>query len=287
MKYVQLRAFRNVAIHGGFSHAAKAMGLTQPAVSDQVLGLEQDYDVLLFDRQTKKIKLTPKGERLLEIVRPLFEAEARALEFLTESRELVAGNLQIIADSAFHVTEILSSYHAKYPDVKIELRSGNSAEVEQELLAYRADIGILGSQVVPGRFHGIGLGSTPIIAFCARDYPGLMGGEKTLRELARYPLVLREENSKTRQKLEAAAKAEGVVLIPAIQADSREAVREIVASGGGIGFVSAAEYGHDQRLMRIPIAGPAIFMEETVLCLSQRKEVRTIRAFMDLAEIAS
>ena len=53
MRYVQLRAFHNVAIHGGFSRAAEALFLKQPAISDQVGKLEEQYDVLLFNRHKK------------------------------------------------------------------------------------------------------------------------------------------------------------------------------------------------------------------------------------------
>jgi aminoethylphosphonate catabolism LysR family transcriptional regulator len=283
MKYVQLRAFHNVALHGGFSRAATAMGLTQPAVSDQVLGLEQDYDVLLFDRQKKQIRLTRKGQDLLELTRPMFEIEARALEFLSESRALTSGTLRVIADSAYHVTGVLSRFRARYPGVHITLRSGNSQEVEQELIAYRADIGVLGRSAKAGKFQSVSLGTTPIIAFAAKGFPDLPDRPLALADLARYPLVFREQGSKTRQKLEDAAKAQGVRLRPVIEAEGREAMREIVAAGGGIGFVSEAEYGRDARLVKIPIKGHVIEMEETVVCVSQRKDVRMIRAFMAMA----
>ena len=283
MKYVQLRAFHNVAQYGGFSRAAEAMRLTQPAVSDQVLGLEQDYDVLLFNRQKKQITLTKQGQELLEIIRPMFEVEARALEYLSETRALTSGTLRIIADSAYHVTGVLSQFRTRYPGVHLTLRSGNSQEVEQELISYRADIGVLGSAADPNKFQNISLGATPIIAFAAIRFPGLPHPTASLGKLANYPLVFREKGSKTRQKLEEAAKDQGIALYPAIEAEGREAVREIVASGGGIGFVSEAEYGQDERLVKIPIEGPAIPMEETVVCVSQRREVRMIRIFMALA----
>lgn len=283
MKYVQLRAFLNVAEHGGFSVAAKAMGLTQPAVSDQVLSLEQEYDILLFNRQRKQISLTEQGEKLQAIARPMFEIEARAVEYLTEARTITTGTLQVIADSAFHLTELLSRFRAKYPNIHINLRTGNSVEVETELAAYRADIGVLGSQIKTDQFLRISLGTSPIVAFASGNFLTPSKKPMPLAELAKYPLVFREKGSKTRQKLEEAAKQQKVSLNPSIVAEGREAVREIVAFGGGIGFVSDAEFGQDARLIRIPISGPEIPMEETVVCVRHRSEVRTIQAFMDMA----
>ena len=64
MRYSQLRAFHFVALKGGFSRAAVAMHITQPGVSEQVRKLEQDYDVLLFNRERKVIALTQAGEQL-------------------------------------------------------------------------------------------------------------------------------------------------------------------------------------------------------------------------------
>ena len=76
MRYVQLRAFHNVAIHGGFSRAAEALCLTQPAISDQVRKLEEEYDVLLFDRKKKQVTVTAFGKKLLEITHRLFDYRA-------------------------------------------------------------------------------------------------------------------------------------------------------------------------------------------------------------------
>jgi len=67
MRYVQLRAFHNVAEYGGFSRAADMLNLTQPAISDQVRKLEVEYDVRLFNRGKKLITLTGPGEKLFEI----------------------------------------------------------------------------------------------------------------------------------------------------------------------------------------------------------------------------
>jgi len=284
MRNSQLKAFHAVAVHGGFSRAAAAMNLTQPAISDQVRKLEQDYDVLLFSRHNRQVTLTPQGSRLLDIIRPMFEIQARAAEYLSESRAQTTGRLRIIADSAYHVTGVLSQFSQLYPGVQLSLRSGNSAEVEDALANYDADIGVLGTVPKKDKFLSVYLGSTPIVAFAARSMSVNFDVPLDLTKLAKLPLVLRENGSKTRQKLEDAAKAVGTKLTPAIEAEGREAVREIVAAGAGIGFVSQAEYGQDSRLVSFPIKDPEIPMEETVVCIRARAEVRLIRTFMGIAK---
>jgi DNA-binding transcriptional LysR family regulator len=105
----------------------------------------------------------------------------------------------------------------------------------------------------------------------------------TLKQLAGHALVMRERGSKTRQKLEDLAAASKIELRPAIEAEGREAVREIVASGAGIGFVSAAEFGQDTRLVAIEIEGPEMLMDEALICLRERSGGKLVRAFLDIA----
>ncbi|MBC7142880.1 MAG: LysR family transcriptional regulator [Rhodobacteraceae bacterium] len=284
MRYVQLRAFHYVAISGGFSRAAEALHLTQPAISDQVRKLEEEYDLLLFNRHKKQVSLTPQGERLLEITRRLFDSEQQALDLLSESRALRAGTLRIVADSAHHLLHILARFRDRHPGVKITVRAGNTGSVLAALHGYEADIGVLGDLPESRDIEALQLNSTPITAFVARTHP--LAGRKSLSfaELKDLPLVLREEGSKTRRKLEDAARAAGVTLAPAIEAEGREAVREIVASGAGVGFVSAAEFGADARLVAIPVEGAeAMVMDEALVCLRDRRGGKLVQAFFDIA----
>ena len=64
-------------------------------------------------------------------------------------------------------------------------------------------------------------------------------------------------------------------------------MRDLVASGAGVGFVAEAEFRPDPRLIRLPLAGSGLVMEETVVCLRRRAEVRRIGAFMAIAGTAS
>ena len=283
MRYVQLRAFHNVAIHGGFSRAAEALFLTQPAISDQVRKLEEEYDVLLFNRNKKQVTLTQSGQQLLEVTRRMFDVEQQALDLLSESRALRAGKLRIVADAAHHLLHILGPFRRTYPTVQVSIDAGNTETVITSLHAYEADIGVLGEVPQAGDFEVLKLNSTPIIAFTSIDYP-LAGQKKvTFAELANHPLVMRERGSKTRQKLEAMANECGVPLTPLIEAKGREAVREIVASGGGVGFVSRAEFGQDSRLVPIEIDGPEMLMDEALICLRDRSNGKLVRAFYDMA----
>lgn len=287
MRYVQLRAFHYVAVCGGFSRAAAALNLTQPAISDQIRKLEEEYDIILFNRQRKQVTLTEPGQRLVEISRRMFEVEKQALELLSESRTLRSGTLRVIADSAHHVLPILNRFREHYPGIEMSVRAGNSAAVITQLHNYEAEVGILG-EVPKGReFAVIKLSSTPLIAFAARGNPAGTSDSMTLAELSRQMLVLRERGSKTRHKIEAAAAARGLSLKAMIEAEGRDAVREIVATGDGVGIVSAAEFGVDSRLVPIRISDCEVMMDEALVCLRERAKGKLIGAFLEIARASA
>ena len=284
MRHSQLKAFHFVAIHGGFSRAAEALHLTQPAISEQVRKLEQNYDLLLFQRERKRVTLTSEGEQLYRYTKQYFEIEDQIEDYLSEAKALVDGELRIIADSAHHLTAFLGAFQKKNPNTTITVRSGNTKEILEELRCYNAEIGVVGS-LSPGKdMDVLSLGSTEIMAFAAQDV--LLASKPTfsLEELSDLPLIIREAGSKTRQKLDDEAKKLGITLKPAIVVEGREAIRELVASGAGIGFVSEAEYGHDDRLRQIKLKGVNLQMGESIISLSQRREVKIIRVFMEFVQ---
>ena len=171
MRYVQLRAFHNVAVHGGFSRAAEALHLTQPAISDQVRKLEAEYDIRLFDRQRKQIRVTDAGKKLLEITYRLFEVEQQALDYLSETQTLRTGQLNIVADAAHHILHVLTPFRRSNPGVFISVHGGNTETAIERLQSYEADIGVVGDVPASREFETIRLNSSPIVAFTARGGP--------------------------------------------------------------------------------------------------------------------
>jgi len=280
MRYSQLRAFHHVALHGGFSRAAAALNQTQPALSDQVRKLEQAHDTLLFHRDHKQVRLTEAGEGLFRLTNQFFELESGIAEYLTRSQASVHGTLRVYADSALHITEALGRFRDAYPKVFVSLQTGNTEDILAKLRNYDAEIGVVGNLEPGPDLQAHDLGRSPIIAIAAKGF--LPKKTKTLRfaDLADWPLVFRETGSYTRLSLEEEARRRKIRLRPAIEVDGREAMREVVASGAGVGFVSEAEFGHDRRLVRVAIPDLDIYMTEKLVYLSTRADVPVIRAFL-------
>lgn len=284
MRYSQLRAFHHVALHGGFTHAARALNISQPSVSDQVRQLEQRHDVLLFTREARQVQMTEAGEALFRLTREMFEVEERISTLFDESRSALSGRLRIMADSAMHITDAVRQFRETHPGVFVSIRTGNTAELLRRLRNYEAEIGVVGRSVSAPEFDSIDLGRTPILALVAKGY--LPKGTRELRfcDLGQYPLIYREHGSRTRAQVEEVSDRQKLGLTPSIEVEGREAMREVVASGAGIGFISKAEFGHDRRLKAIPFEDVDIGMSESLVTLSARRDVPLIRGFVRAVE---
>lgn len=282
MRYTQLRAFHNVALAGGFSRAAAAMNLSQPALSDQVRRLEQAHDTLLFQRDGRQVRLTEAGEALLRLTRAFFEAEDRIAAHLDRANAAPAGRLRIVADSAAHITARVGAFRARYPDVFVQITTGNTDQVLERLRNYEAEIGVVGTLPRAPDMDIAELGGSPVVAIAAHGLMPAPPAALKLADLSRWPLIFRETGSRTRSLLEDAARARNLRLKPVMEVEGREAMREMVAAGAGLGFVSEAELGPDPRLLALPIGDVSLQMPEAIVSLKARAEVPVIRAFRRL-----
>lgn len=280
----QLKAFHAVALHGSFTRAAERLFLTQPAISDQVRKLEERYGVLLFHRNKRSVQLTDLGERLLGITQRLFACEAEANELLQDSRALQTGTLVLAVDAPVHVLPQVARFCQRYPGISVKIETGNTDESLARLFSYQADLALLGRDVNDQRLYCVPLQDEAMVAFVSRQHPWAGRGSISLADLDDTPLVLREPGSVTRQTLEDEMQRAGLRIRPAIQVEGREAAREAVVVGIGVGVVSAAEFGADTRVCALPIVDCQRRLKETLVCLNEQRERRLVATFMQMVE---
>lgn len=279
MRHAQLKAFHAVAVHGGFSRAAEALGLTQPAVSDHVRKLEETYGVQLFTRQPSGVALTDMGRKLFAIAERLFEAEAEAAELLSRGRTLEEGQLTIGADAASHILPELARFRLRHPKLSVRLVTGNSAQLLRRLEDFSIDIAVTAEQPQGPAFLSRKLRSDRLVAVVQRASKLSRRKEIAFAELLRLPLILREEGSMTRKLLLEEAARRGLALSATIEIESREAAREAAAQGLGLAIMSEGELAPDGRLAVLAVPDWATPMEEWMACLASRSSLHVIRSF--------
>jgi len=282
MNHAQLRAFHAVAAAGSFTKAADALHVTQPTLSAQVKALEESHGVELFQRHGRGIAATDLGRRLLEITRRYFNLEDEAEELLAATRGLTRGHLRVGADAPYHVMGALAAFNRRYPRLTLSLSIGNSAELLQDLIEHRSDVAILADVPGDSRLHALPLRRDRLIGFAPNGHPTARKGRIDAARLAEHRLVLREPGSTTRHLFETAMARAGHGLGEVLEIGSREAVREAVAAGLGIGIVSESEFGQDPRLKPLRLGGIDVEMTEYVVCLAERRDLRLVKAFLEI-----
>lgn len=267
----KLRAFLAVARHRSFTAGAQAINLSQATLSLQIQALEQQHNIELFYRRGRRVELTDVGRRLLPIAQQLSALELEAFNLLHDSGQLNSGHLKIGAVGPFHVIEMVEAYRKNYPQIDISIRVGNSAEVFADLENYVTDIAIL------ARFHDFPgcfaqhYARHAIILFAHVSHPFAERGQIQLKELEGQPLLQRESGSSTRVALEKVLAEHGIRPCLAMEIGSREALREAVGRGLGLGAVSEAEFVPDQRFRPVRIVGDPAYTETYLYCLEARR----------------
>lgn len=279
--HAQLRAFHAVASARSFTEAARVLGVSQPAVSMAVRGLEESYGVELLVRG-RRVEPTALGQALLEAVRPLFALETEAAEILGEASGLLRGHLRVGADAPYVVVPVLAAFRRDHPGVTLSLSLGNAQEVLRDLLDGRTDVAAFSDGPTDPRLFAVAAARSRQVVVVAKDHPWASRKALHLADLQGAPMVMREEGSVTRRAFEAAIREAGVEPEVVMELGSREAVQEAVAAGIGVGVVIEAERGHDARLVALPFADAAIEHVELVACLAERRRLRSVAAFLDL-----
>ena len=284
MRHSQLRAFHGVATWGGFSKAADKMAISQPALSDHVRKLEENYGVQLFVRGTRSVTLTDLGRKLLAIVERQVEIEAEARDLLQRARKVEEGHITIGADAAIHALPLIKAFRAIHPGVRFKVVSGNSASLIEQLEAFDIDFAVVADVPPAPAFSARLLREDELVAFVACDHPLAARKSVTMEELAGQPLVLREQGSETRRLVEEKFNELGLAPVETIEIDGREAAREGVAQGLGVGMVSSGEFLKDPRLKKIKLRDWQANMREWLVCLKSREGLHLIQSMLKVVD---
>lgn len=259
--------------------AAKALKVSQPSITTHIKALEEEYGVELFARHGHHVELTDLGRTLLYLSQNVFTLERDAVELLMQANGLCIGHLKIGAIGPSQVTEMILAFGKKFPDIELSVSLGNSEEVLKRVFDFRDDVGIVPQMKPDSRLHSLPYSRNRIVLLVRADHPWADRDEIELGELADRRLVLREVGSATRRIFEETLAKAKIEIRPVLAISSREAVREAVAAGLGIGIALEDESLSDKRLRPLRIADADIFLHPHVVCLQERKDAPLINAF--------
>jgi DNA-binding transcriptional LysR family regulator len=235
----QLEVFLATASHCNISRAADQLFMTQSAASNALKGLEQHYDMKLFDRIGKRLQLNDQGK----LVRPQAEAllaQAKELE-LTLLQQAENGLLQVGATLTignYLAVDLMAKYTSLHPDSQIKLQVENTEGITRKVINFELDIGLIEGELNHPELDVIPWQDDELIVFCAPDHPLASVNNISDEHLLEAQWVLREKGSGTRQTFDRAMHGLLPRLKINLELQHTEAIKRAVESNLGIGCLS-------------------------------------------------
>ena len=264
MNISQLKAFLAVVEHGSFSEAARAMGVSQPAVTMQVQALESDIGAVLLDRRYRRVDLTEAGRALLPHARRVLDELDRARTEIENMSEQVTGRVTLAASTTpgqYVVPRMLGAFLRANPEVAASIVIADTTKVVELVDTGEAQLGMVGAKVRGTRATFEEAGTDELVLIADPASPLLAREDLLLRDLLEEPFIMREPGSGTRQVTESVLRAEGIDpgdLQVVTELGTSEAIVRAVEGGLGLGVVSrwVAEKALELKtVVEVPVGG--------------------------------
>jgi DNA-binding transcriptional LysR family regulator len=239
----QLTAFCEVVERRSFSEAASRLGVTQPAVSQQVRALEQRLGTQLLDRSGRRVEPTEAGLRLYRGAQRMLALEEQLLYELAEPDAALRGTLAIGASTgpaAIVLPLLLCEFQRENTELRVELSVFDTQSVVELVADRRLELGIVGAARRHRSVSFEPFFRDEVILACPPGHP-LAGRAIGFDELAQGPLILMQRGAGVRQMVEDELRKSGKRLrdleVP-LELGLQESVRSAVQGGFGVGFIS-------------------------------------------------
>ncbi|MEI6002545.1 LysR family transcriptional regulator [Paraburkholderia bengalensis] len=236
----QLKALHTVAKLGSVSGAAQELRLTQPAVSLQIRLLEEAAGAPLLQRVGRGVQLTAAGEILARYALEILDLWNGAADDLAALHGEQGGTLRIgaITTAEYLIPPFLVRFTEARPQVKVQFKVGNRADIIRMLATHEIDLAVMGSPPRELRTVATAFVKHPM-AFVAAPGHALMKRKRlTLGDLESANLLVRERGSGTRSTVENLFRQAGCKIHIGSELSSNEAIKQLVEAGLGISFLS-------------------------------------------------
>lgn len=282
----QLRVFESAARHLSVTRAAEELHLTPPAVSIQIRQLEGHANAALFERLGRGLRLTQAGEAVLaraqEILGLVREAEEAIAGLASVDQGLLDVGVINAGDSFF--PWLVAAFRDRHPGIRLRLDVANREQLLERLARHDLDLAVMSHPPSQAGFEAVAFAPHPHLIVAAPSNPLVRKRSVTLAEVAREPLITREPGSATHLVMQQVFAEAGIVPRVEMEIGSNETVKQAVAAGFGLGFLSRHAVQLELalgRLARVPVAGFPVLRQWYVVNLEARRLPRVSQAFRD------
>lgn len=200
----RVKTFLCACKHMNFTNAAAELGISQPAVSQHIHHLEEDYGVKLFQYEGKKLHLTREGQLMLSAVQTINNDEhilRQRLQAMQTNRKMYCfGATHTIGD--YLIADQLAELLRQHPEYNVDIYIADTAKLLEDIDAGNIDFAIVEGFFDHSRYETLRFSTERLICVCGPDYE--IPDEIRPEELFQHRIIAREKNAGSRELLDKA-----------------------------------------------------------------------------------
>lgn len=228
-----LKVFICVCKHLSMTKAAEELFIAQPAVSNTISEIEKNYNIILFERLNKKLFLTDEGKLLLikaqEVISAFEEFEELAGDSSKKPLLKIGSSLTIGKQK---LPRLLRKLKENFPNIDFQISINQTSVVENKILSGTLDFAFIQGKPSDPNIKSRLVDCNNLIAVCGKKYD--IPESLTLKQLCKYDLLLREDESVSREFLDQIFALENIIVRPVMESISNQALISAAVQNLGV-----------------------------------------------------
>ncbi|WP_083189707.1 LysR family transcriptional regulator [Orenia metallireducens] len=236
----EIKIFATVCKTNSMSEAARQLYMTQPAVSQTIIDLEEKLQVKLFERMNKRLVLTHAGEILLKYSKRIILIMDEAENTLEDIANLKVGKLRVGASmtiGTYLLPLIIKEFNKKYPEINLNLVIDNTSVIEEKILNNDIDIGLVEGLIGAKDIFFDSFYHDKLFLVCSKDNP--LTQKKTIdrEDIENQHFISREEGSGTKEIIDKIMNAYNINYQIKHTLNNIEAIKKSIKNNLGISIL--------------------------------------------------
>ncbi len=233
-----IRIFLEVYNTLSITQTAKNLYITQPAVSRAIKNLETEYGICLFERIGKKLFPTEDGiifyKKTYKIVAEINDLH-QSFSHNEHKKTIRIGAAIMIGN--FLIPQITKAFELNYPDIEIKVIIASASVLTSMLQKNELDLALIEDDNLDNSFRYISFYEDVMVPIVAMNHPLTQKKAVTLKDLCKYPFLMREPNSSTRIYVDKILASNGIFVEPKWESSSTLAILNGVACNIGVSIL--------------------------------------------------
>ncbi|MFZ7102765.1 MAG: selenium metabolism-associated LysR family transcriptional regulator [Peptococcaceae bacterium] len=291
-----LNTFIAVLEMKSFSLAGKRLHLTQPAITKHIHLLEDYYGVKLLQRTNREFKVTPAGNKLYSYSKQIMSLLDETKNELSNLGGLVQGS--IVISCGYSICEnilphIISAFQAKYPEIKITVKTGNFRHVINNVLDGEADVALIAGCYDNKSIVSVHLFTDQLVLIVGKNHDLADRTSISIHDVTNEKFILREQDSTTYEVFEFALEKAGISMNDInifVNLESHEAIKRLVENNVGVSILSKWAITNELKvgsIKAIPIEELKLIRDFNLIYPKQTNKTALIKKLVSFCKIKS